>query len=105
MPLPPSGHRQALGMRTLCKAAGRRYFIRGGDRMARNFKRTVLFCAVIGGMHATAFAQENVAQEHATPVPEQSAPEQSSAADANALDVNQATAKATDLDKVVVVGS
>src|SRR5690606_11846511 len=78
--------------------------IRGKSRMARNFRRTVLFCAVLGSLHATAFAQES---DVATAT-EQSTAEQSAPAGAvQSTDVDQATATptATDLDKVVVVGS
>src|SRR5690606_30924355 len=73
--------------------------IRGKSRMARNFRRTVLFCAVLGSLHATAFAQESDVATAA----EQSAP----AGAVQSTDVDQATATptATDLDKVVVVGS
>jgi iron complex outermembrane recepter protein len=85
--------------------------------MARNFRRTILFCAVIGGIHATAFAQENVAapatEQAATEqvAPEQAAPGQSATQQAAtgqpATDAQQApaTTAATELDKVVVVGS
>ena len=75
--------------------------------MVRNLRRTVLFCAVLGGMHATAFAQEGAATPAPAPAqaaqPAQPAPEEAQAiVDAQSA---QATPKATDLDKVVVVGS
>lgn len=71
--------------------------------MVCRFRRTVLFCAIVGGMHAAAFAQEQVA----APAPEQPAPEQPASEQAPASDAGQApaTPEATNLDKVVVVGS
>ena len=71
--------------------------------MVRNFRRTVLFCAVIGGLHATAFAQETTAVPASEQsVPAQPAPQQAPVA---ATEPAAATATAKDLDKVVVVGS
>jgi len=70
--------------------------------MNRHFKRTILFCAVISGMNATAFAQDNAAAQQAAPAQE-AAPAQAEPAPPADAPVRAQTAK--DLDKVVVVGS